>query len=152
MLIDVGHTIFKKNLVFFCDIRYNLQGLDPAGIGYSSEYFGPPRGLNASCCQYVQAIHTDAVIGSRQIMGHVDFYPNNSTGFQSHCVIQSAGCSHSAVVEYYKAALDPNNVFMGKACGDSVRSTINCRFGPHTDVDCKGVACFDTSPCAPFVI
>lgn len=84
-------------------------------------------------------------------MGHVDFFPNNSTGLQPHCLIQSAGCSHSSVVEYYKAALDPKNVFVGGACTD-VRSNAKCRFGPHSEEGCSGVACFDTSPCAPFTV
>lgn len=126
-------------------------GLDPAGIGYSSDYFGPPRGLNHTCCQYVQAIHTDIFVGSKQVMGHVDFYPNNQTGLQPHCTIQAAGCSHQAVVEYYKAALNPNNKFMGRSCGagNSFIST-PCEFGPHNRDNCAGIACFDTAPCAPY--
>lgn len=124
-------------------------GLDPAGIGYSVEYDGPPRGLNRTCCQYVQAIHTDPQIGSKQAMGHIDFYPNNQTGLQPHCTIQATGCSHQSVVEYYKASLDPNNKFMGRSCG-FYDSNMNCKFGPHNKDDCKGVACFDTTPCAPY--
>ena len=129
------------------------KGLDPAGIGYSVDYDGPPRGLNRTCCQYVQAIHTDITIGSRQAMGHVDFFPNNQTGIQPHCNIQATGCSHQSVVEYYKAALDPNNKFVGAACGQLSRSDpgASCRFGAHTTTDCRnGSFCFDTSPCAPY--
>lgn len=127
--------------------------MDPAGIGYSIDYDGPPRGLNRTCCQYVQAIHTDITIGSRQAMGHVDFFPNNSTGIQPHCTIQATGCSHQSVVEYYKAALDPNNHFVGAACGDLTRSNPNaaCKFGAHATTDCmSGSFCFDTAPCAPY--
>lgn len=85
-------------------------------------------------------------------MGHVDFYPNNRTGFQPHCIIQSNGCAHNSVVQYYKAAFDPTNYFIGRSCHDSYRSNFACRFGPHNPVECKGVACFDTSSCAPFTI
>lgn len=128
--------------------------MDPAGLYYSIEYDGPSRGLNQTCCQYVQAIHTDVTIGSRQAMGHVDFFPNNITGIQPHCKIQATGCSHQSVVEYYKAALDSNNKFVGIACGKLSKSNPNavCRFGPFTTaVDCEnGSFCFDTAPCAPY--
>lgn len=133
---------------------YIWIGLDPAGIGYSIEYNGPPRGLNRTCCQYVEAIHTDRAIGSRQAMGHVDFYPNNNTAYQPHCLIQTTGCAHQSVVEYYKSALDSANNFVGTSCGRLRKSNPNasCRFGPHTTADCvHGSFCFDTAPCAPFV-
>lgn len=102
----------------------------------------------------MQAIHTDITIGSSQAMGHIDFFPNNQTGLQPHCKIQATGCSHQSVVEYYKSALDPNNKFIGVACGELSRSKPNsaCRFGAHTTIDCEhGAFCFDTSPCAPYV-
>lgn len=128
-------------------------GLDPAGIGYSVEYDGPPRGLNQTCCQYVQAIHTDVAVGSMQAMGHIDFYPNNDTGIQPHCIIQTTGCSHQSVIEYYKAALNPANQFIGNSCGRLFKSDPSdaCRFGPYTTLDCKhGTFCFNTVPCAPY--
>ncbi|XP_031635031.1 pancreatic triacylglycerol lipase-like [Contarinia nasturtii] len=126
-------------------------GLDPAGLYYTVDYDGPSRGLNKTCCQYVQAIHTDMAIGSRQAMGHIDFFPNNQTGTQPHCLIQATGCSHIAVVEYYKAALDPNNKFIGVACGKHSNPSATCRFGAHTTTDCEsGSFCFDTAPCAPY--
>lgn len=58
-------------------------GLDPAGIGYSIDYNGPPRGLNQTCCQHVQAIHTDKAIGSRQAMVFAGvFLKHNSMYFR----------------------------------------------------------------------
>lgn len=137
---------------YTASLSNHILGLDPAGIGYSVEYDGPGRGLNATCCQYVQAIHTDPQIGSLQAMGHIDFYPNNVTGLQPHCRIQETGCSHQSVVEYYKAALDPSNTFMGRSCGRSkFDAKMNCKFGPHNTDNCTGIACFDTAPCAPYV-
>lgn len=62
--------IFFKKKISVQNVFYFLKsidkGLDPAGLYYSIEYDGPPRGLNQTCCQYVQAIHTDMAIGSRQ--------------------------------------------------------------------------------------
>lgn len=130
-----------------------IPGLDPAGIGYTVDYEGPPRGLNRTCCQHVQTIHTDRAIGSKQSMGHVDFFPNNATGIQPHCIIQTTGCSHRSVVEYYKAALNPANKFIGVSCGKLRKTAPNdaCRFGPHGSTDCvHGSFCFDTTSCAPY--
>lgn len=143
----------RKESNYFLHKQKSITGLDPAGIGYSVDYSGPPRGLNRTCCQFVQAIHTDKAIGSRQAMGHIDFFPNNQTGIQPHCTIQATGCSHQSVVEYYKAALDPSNKFIGGACGKLAKSQPNasCRFGPHASTECvHGSFCFDTTPCAPY--
>lgn len=128
--------------------------MDPAGISYSVAYFGPPRGLSAVSCQYVQVIHTNALfLGSLKEMGHIDFYANDVNGFQPHCESQAIECSHNAAVEYYKASLDPNNVFLGQSCEESKfdSDNMNCRFGPHNKNNCTGVACFKTSPCSPYV-
>lgn len=129
--------------------------MDPAGISYSVAYFGPRRGLSALSCQYVQVIHTNSfLLGTLKEMGHIDYYVNAVYGFQPHCEFHVAiECSHNAAVEYYKASLDPNNVFLGHSCkrSESDLDNMNCRFGPHNKDNCTGVACFETSPCAPYV-
>lgn len=129
--------------------------MDPAVLFSIAENFGPAHALDTDSCQYVQAIHTNSLyLGTLKTKGHIDFHTNTVTGHEPHCRSQTIGCSHKAAVEYYKASLDPNNEFLGQSCkrSKSDPKQMNCRFGPHNRDNCKGVACFDTSPCAPYVI
>lgn len=113
--------------------------------------YGPDRGgLRNISCQYVQALHTDPLfLGTPTIRGDIDFFVNTSC--DSEAGLQ---CAHTAAVEYYKACLDPNNEFLGQSCEplESDSHNMNCRFGPHNNDNCTGIACFDTTPCAPFVV
>lgn len=86
-------------------------------------------------------------------MGHADFYPNNQTRFQPHCIVQTSGCAHQSVIEYYKSAVNPNNRFIGRSCdGNNENRNSVCRFGPQNQDDCRGIYCFNTSLCAPFAL
>ncbi|KAI1286436.1 Lipase member H [Halotydeus destructor] len=92
-----------------------ISGLDPAGpkfekkngfqkasLGYGSSEFH----LNRAHAHYVDIIHTSDVLGFKEAIGHVDFYPNG--GVSQSCGIPSFLCSHSIAKHYFAASIhDP---------------------------------------------
>ncbi|CAG2114659.1 unnamed protein product [Medioppia subpectinata] len=94
-----------------------ITGLDPAGPGFN----GMPASdkLNPSNAQFVDAIHSDAVLntgaGIVENSGHLDFWPDNGknhpgctlswlTSFQGGLT-----CNHFRAIDFYAASINPNN-------------------------------------------
>lgn len=124
--------------------------LDPAGPGYDALNIG----LNKSCAQFVQILHTEPNnFGTSYLRGHVDFWANNRSSLQPGCP-QNDHCSHRKAVYFYYASLLPQNVFIGTttACGGQQRGNVlkeSCIFGPSSN--CRnGSFCFDTNECYPY--
>ena len=72
---------------------YDLSGIDPAGPLFQDRNW--TCGLNPSCADRVDAIHTGGQgspiinFGTMKPLGHVDFYPNGA-GPQPECSGQQA--------------------------------------------------------------
>lgn len=131
-------------------ISFNNQGLDPAGPGYDALNIG----LNKSCAQFVQILHTEPNnFGTSYLRGHVDFWANNRSSLQPGCT-QNNHCSHAKAVYFYYASLFPQNMFIGTTtdCGGQQRENVSknsCIFGPS--INCKnGKFCLNTNSCYPY--
>lgn len=62
-----------------------VEGLDPAGPMFQTQHWSV--GLNPSCADFVDVIHTDGdKAGLMNPLGHVDFYPNGGED-QRGCLI-----------------------------------------------------------------
>ena len=67
-----------------------VLGLDPAGPLFENRDWG--CGLNPSCADLVDVLHTNGVpgivmnLGTMKQLGHVDFYPNGG-GEQPECIL-----------------------------------------------------------------
>lgn len=123
-----------------------MLGLDPAGPGYDALNIG----LNKTCAQFVQVLHTDAGdFGTVFQRGDVDFYANNRSEFQPGCTVKQ--CGHGKAVDYYYASLFPQLKFIGGDCRllDVAYSAYTSLFGEFNDRK-YGQFCFQTTPCFPY--
>lgn len=121
-----------------------MLALDPAGLGYDQADIG----LNKTCAQYVQVLHTTpGVVGSSLLRGDADFYPNTNAGFQPGCTFIQ--CGHSKAVYYYYASLFPENKFL--AHGSSNTKALTAEFGQFSEKS-YGVSCFQTTACFPYAV
>ncbi|XP_063697850.1 lipase member H-like [Culicoides brevitarsis] len=104
-----------------------IFALDPAGPRFAKKKLNPPNErLDPTDAQFVQAIHTDRTnIGADWDLGHQDFYPNGGESPMPGCYFPAVQtgihpsqflCSHFKAVEYFRAALNPENKFIGKQC------------------------------------
>jgi Lipase len=83
-----NQTLFVLQTNCLC----NFTGLDPAGVIFAKR--GASSGLNPSCADLVDALHTDGLgilnYGTLKTVGHVDFYPNGG-GKQPKCPFGDIG-------------------------------------------------------------
>jgi len=106
-----------------------ITGLEPTGLLYEERDWSV--GLNPSCADLVDVIHTNCRVGLgiSKAVGHVDFYPNGGT-IQPGCTSDSAtelmkwkdyltwdkneqdaslhlvgACSHLRSIEYFKESI-----------------------------------------------
>ncbi|XP_058467070.1 lipase member H-B-like [Malaya genurostris] len=106
-----------------------IIGLDPAGPSFTKPSLVPSKKrLDKSDALFVQAIHTDKnIIGTSTNVGHQDFYTNSGASPQPGCEFPLVNndttkaylqfiCSHFKAVEYFRASLNRQNIFLGTNC------------------------------------
>lgn len=122
-----------------------IEALDAAGPGFDD------RGLNSTCAQTVQALHTDGGdLGKLQSLGHIDFYANNHSYLQPGCSYKQ--CGHGKAIFYYFASLFYENQFNGVDCAqENTIATPATRFGIFSNDEHNGLYCFNTTACFPYV-
>ncbi|XP_055617798.1 phospholipase A1 3-like [Toxorhynchites rutilus septentrionalis] len=107
-----------------------IVGLDPAGPSFTKPFLvAAEKRLDKGDAMFVQAIHTDKnIIGTSTNVGHQDFYTNTGGSPQPGCEFPLVNndttksylqfiCSHFKAVEYFRASLNPQNIFEGTNCG-----------------------------------
>lgn len=113
-----------------------VLGLDPAGPLYELQH-----GLNTTCAQFVQILHTSKYFGTSKRIGHSDFYANKFKIKQPGCILDT--CNHSRATELYYASCFKEYMFMGTEC-DGIDA--QSRFGLNNDGK-QGCYDFDTTDC-----
>lgn len=94
-------------------------GLDPAGPMFILSSSTRQYGLNSSCANFVEVLHTSTSLGTTDRLGHVDFYANRNAANQPGCEDSGMQCNHDRANEIYYASCFPEFKFIGKACADS---------------------------------
>lgn len=107
--------------------------------------YGEEKGLNITCAQFVQVLHTSKMFGTDKRLGHSDFYANKKKAKQPGCLLDT--CSHSRATELYYASCFQEYEFIGRDCDGSAAQS---RFGLYND-GVAGCFEFDTSDCFGFV-
>lgn len=125
---------------------YWVSGLDPAGPGYDAFNIG----LNKSCAQFVQVLHTEAGrSGTANLRGDADFFANKFSSNQPGCEFEQ--CSHNKAAFYYYASLFSPNKFIGVDCSLLLKNASHhSLFGAFNGGE-SGVFCFATNRCYPYV-
>ncbi|XP_062550558.1 lipase member I-like [Armigeres subalbatus] len=106
-----------------------IYGLDPAGPLFTMPFdVGTAKRLDSSDAKYVQTIVTSKCFtGVCAGDGHENFYPSGGWVPQPNCALplfsnsespELVSCSHSHSITLFRMALNPSNVFTGKACID----------------------------------
>lgn len=115
--------------------------LDPAGPLYHES----EKGLDQSCAQFVQVLHTSKVFGMKRRIGHSDFYANKDKPRQPGCYFDT--CSHTRATELYYASCFQEFLFIGSGCDETYAQS---RFGLYND---GRIGCFrfDTYACFGYV-
>ncbi|XP_063233508.1 lipase member H-like isoform X2 [Bacillus rossius redtenbacheri] len=92
-----------------------ITGLDPAGPAFADKDL--KYKLDPSDGVLVEAIHTNhGFLGSSQLLGHFDFYPNGGKN-QAGCTgdqMSAGGCNHMRAVEYFNESI--TTPFVGTKC------------------------------------
>ncbi|XP_049303075.1 phospholipase A1 2 isoform X1 [Bactrocera dorsalis] len=107
-----------------------LLGLDPARPAFEGNT-GPENHLDATDADFVDVIHTCAgILGFKQPIGAVDFYPNGGGAFQPGCKEPMqilTGCSHGRSCEYFAESINSKKGFLATACNSIVdANAMNC--------------------------
>ncbi|XP_014087328.2 pancreatic triacylglycerol lipase [Bactrocera oleae] len=107
-----------------------ITGLDPARPAFEGNT-GPENHLDATDADFVDVIHTCAgILGFKQPIGTVDFYPNGGGAFQPGCKEPMqilTGCSHGRSCEYFAESINSKKGFLAAACNSIVdANAMNC--------------------------
>ncbi|KXJ76141.1 hypothetical protein RP20_CCG010246 [Aedes albopictus] len=92
-----------------------ITGLDPANPCFNEGE--SLSGLSRGDASWVDVIHSNVrVLGKRDPIGDIDFYPNGLNSVQPGCL--TVICSHSRAWEYYAESVYPGNEnnFVGVKC------------------------------------
>ncbi|XP_034235133.1 phospholipase A1-like [Thrips palmi] len=136
-----------------------ITGLDPAGPLIPGN---ETQRLDKSDALFVDVIHTCAnVLGYRDAIGHVDFYPNGGTCIQPGCVIADitqGTCSHGRGLVFLEESIYNRTAFKAFPCAGA-DSTVNKTdpgqsivMGLDTPSNAAGSYCLTTRDEAPFAI
>ncbi|KAK3924947.1 Pancreatic triacylglycerol lipase [Frankliniella fusca] len=96
-----------------------ITALDPALPGFTFD--GIPN-LGPKDAEFVDVIHTDGgFFGFNQLIGHIDFFPNNGTRVQPGCPSYVTGlydghCSHHRSWDFFAESLLNETAFPAVAC------------------------------------
>ncbi|XP_031635016.1 phospholipase A1-like [Contarinia nasturtii] len=118
-----------------------IFALDAAGPVYEVN-----QGLNSTCAQFVQALHTSKILGTSRRLGHSDFYANRDSAKQPGCFFD--GCNHSRATELFYASCFKENKFIGIDCNGSGSQS---QYGLYTDGK-EGCYSMPTGKCFPFTL
>ncbi|XP_017470989.1 PREDICTED: inactive pancreatic lipase-related protein 1-like [Rhagoletis zephyria] len=107
-----------------------ITGLDPARPAFEGST-GPENHLDVTDAEFVDVIHTCAgILGYKQPIGVVDFYPNGGGAFQPGCNQPAqifTGCSHGRSCEYFAESINSKTGFLATACNSVVDAkAMNC--------------------------
>ncbi|XP_018797464.1 PREDICTED: lipase member H-like isoform X1 [Bactrocera latifrons] len=107
---NTSQTLFNCN---------NNLGLDPARPAFEN-CSGPEHHLDPSDADFVDVIHScGGVLGFRDPIGYVDFYPNGGGAPQPGCTEISqifTGCSHGRSYEYFAESIHSEKGFYAAPC------------------------------------
>jgi len=94
----------------------SVVAMDPAGPLFSMN--SPTERVHHTDAVYVECIYTDqGGLGFDEPLGHANFYPNWGSS-QPGCGLDIGGlCSHNIVEDFFKASINPANVFGARQCG-----------------------------------
>ncbi|XP_039961152.1 lipase member H-like [Bactrocera tryoni] len=96
-----------------------ITGLDPARPAFEN-CSGPEHHLDPSDADFVDVIHScGGVLGFREPIGCVDFYPNGGGAPQPGCTEISqifTGCSHGRSYEYFAESIHSEKGFYAAPC------------------------------------
>ncbi|XP_028895241.2 pancreatic triacylglycerol lipase-like [Zeugodacus cucurbitae] len=107
-----------------------ITGLDPARPAFEGST-GPENHLDVTDADFVDVIHTCAgILGFKQPIGAVDFYPNGGGAFQPGCKEPMqilTGCSHGRSCEFFAESINSKKGFLATACNTIVdANAMNC--------------------------
>lgn len=108
------------------------------------------NGLNTSCAAYVEVLHTAAIVGIQERIGHADFYANrNST--QPGCNSYDMPCNHGRANEIFYASCFPEYKFIGSTCAECEPNGIS-RFGYFNIKQKYGCFVFNSTACFGYAL
>ncbi|KAK3921938.1 Lipase member H, partial [Frankliniella fusca] len=132
--------------------------LDPAGPLFPRD---PTRRLDKNDGVFVDVIHTCAnVLGYKDAIGHVDFYPNGGTCFQPGCALLDltrGTCSHNRAIDFMEESIR-GGVFTAYPCKgtstvpDFDRADESIVMGLNTPITSNGSYCLTTNNASPFAL
>ncbi|XP_017479789.1 PREDICTED: pancreatic triacylglycerol lipase-like [Rhagoletis zephyria] len=125
-----------------------ITGLDPARPAFEN-CSGPEHHLDPSDADFVDVIHScGGILGFRDPIGLVDFYPNGGGAPQPGCTEISqifTGCSHGRSYEYFAESIHSEKGFYATPCS-SLEQLIgrNCTgakilMGDPVPMDARGI-------------
>ncbi|VEN50594.1 unnamed protein product, partial [Callosobruchus maculatus] len=135
-------------------------GLDPAGPGFDQGLIDGTN-LNVDDAEFVDIIHTCAgFLGSTQMLGHVDFFPNGGGPPQPGCSILKfyETCSHGRSWKLFAESIRLDEAYMARQCenwellknkkcgGDEVP------MGETTPSHVRGIYYLETSDTKPYLL
>lgn len=150
-LLLIGHSLGGQ-VVGLAGARLNgkvaeIIVLDVAGPSFEN------GGMNASCAQFVQALHTDRILGKYSNIAHLDVYANDCSMLQPGCSGIDHVCSHLMAPLYFYSSIFHEHPFLAGPCKCAPNSSSgNSRFGIYKEKRNSGVFCFNTTACFPYII
>ncbi|XP_055839590.1 pancreatic triacylglycerol lipase [Episyrphus balteatus] len=138
-----------------------ITGLDPARPAFEN-CIGPEHHLDRTDAEFVDVIHSCAgVLGYKEPIGFVDFYPNGGDPPQPGCgqlfqVI--TGCSHGRSYEYFAESINTEKGFFAKPCStiDAIKNN-NCTgdsilMGDRVPREARGIYYLKTNAMRDFAL
>lgn len=146
-----------------------IYALDPAGPLFTQPTVVDEKyRLDPSDAKYVQVIYTTKfMLGAGIELGHQSFHPNGGINPQPACINPIGrsdeltpgllACSHNIAPVYFRFALNPRNVFIGRECDNLLNFRLGICFGGVKDTmgiyseRIPGKFFLSTSPFEPYV-
>ncbi|GJQ71265.1 hypothetical protein Trydic_g11004 [Trypoxylus dichotomus] len=132
-----------------------ITALDPTSILFQGKDID--QRLSDDDADFVDVIHTDSIVGFRESIGHVDYYPNGG-GMQNGCGTSQNGCSHSRAAIYFYESINDNG-FVAVACSSKTdfnngRCDGNEKIimGENVDRNARGDFYLKTASSSPFAL
>ncbi|XP_071050523.1 pancreatic lipase-related protein 2-like [Onthophagus taurus] len=134
-----------------------ITALDPAGPGYKEK---PPEDrLCRSDANFVDVIHTDGgVLGIKEPLGHIDFYPNGGVRKQAGCKTTNMACSHKRAPLYFAESITSKKFIAGYC--DSFDDVVDKKYnkkitaimGEDANPNIVGIYYLETNNTSPYAL